>query len=763
MIKRKPVKTANRETVGLRRLVSGILAGMLAASFLCAPVSAEELPLEDYGYDYDCFLPSEEEWANEAAGAGLLEEESDPEILMTDGWDESLYQLDEEGAVNAGGSGEAAAGKALYFIPHQDDDLLTFAGGIMKDLQDGREVYVVLCTDGRSSKVFEAINRDLRKKKKSPLTISGFIAARDREFRGSLQALGVPASNIIIPGDRLVDGTTSIQMDRLTALIMRYVDRYPGAAVRANMPVTSEAAVHTDHGDIGIAVADLVNDGQISEALFFMDSYKYEGYLNNGLPVMTAYPEDFRTEWSVVERVRFNSAVQAYRYGSEYGIGYRSSANLFNKLLEDPHSYCYAYHPDGVVRFGGNQRYQTAQNAADGTTLEGISKANFMSPACLAAGEDLAPEAMEGKTASCPDSEGILVYNNAVVAPHCGAGTDPEQKGSPDQPGGTLVIAYGGNFPDALAAASLDCEIMLTKTASLSPEARAEILRTLPGRIVVMGSGGVVSENVVQAIRTLGQTVTPDELARYRGNAETAAVAGGVSDSYGAETVNSAGVLSLVYSPEIIRCGGNNRYETALEVVRRLGFHSTTGTAIITTGKNYADAVSIAPYAARTGSPILLASKGDLTPAGYDLLRSLGDSCSQVLLVGASGVVSETCRRNLEEMGKTVIRLSGNDRYETSAAVAEYSLSSGIGLSMNFVSLAVGTNFPDALIAGPITANNGSVLLLCHNEAKKWSRGLRLIAAHKDEIASSGYRLALFGSEGVVSRATKEFALCAMS
>ena len=55
-------------------------------------------------------------------------------------------------------------------------------------------------------------------------------------------------------------------------------------------------------------------------------------------------------------------------------------------------------------------------------------------------------------------------------------------------------------------------------------------------------------------------------------------------------------------------------------------------------------------------------------------------------------------------------RLSGRDRFATSAAVAERSLSEGLGLRTPRV--ATGWAFPDALAAGPAAAADGSVLLL---------------------------------------------------
>jgi putative cell wall-binding protein len=63
-----------------------------------------------------------------------------------------------------------------------------------------------------------------------------------------------------------------------------------------------------------------------------------------------------------------------------------------------------------------------------------------------------------------------------------------------------LYLATGSNFPDALAGAaaagSQDAPILLVKKDSIPAATAAEIARLNPGRIIVLGSSGVVSETV---------------------------------------------------------------------------------------------------------------------------------------------------------------------------------------------------------------------------------------------------------------------------
>jgi len=145
------------------------------------------------------------------------------------------------------------------------------------------------------------------------------------------------------------------------------------------------------------------------------------------------------------------------------------------------------------------------------------------------------------------------------------------------------------------------------------------------------------------------------------------------------------------------------------------------------------------------------------------VLNSVKSKVKEILIIGGSNVVSKTCENKLKKMGYSVMRLEGQNRYETSVAVADFCISgSDAPLNTGCISLATGTNFPDALIAGPITANNGSVLILTNSKASKWKSGLSFLAEHKEEIAEAGYNFRIFGSEGAVSRAAKELALCAV-
>lgn len=167
-------------------------------------------------------------------------------------------------------------------------------------------------------------------------------------------------------------------------------------------------------------------------------------------------------------------------------------------------------------------------------------------------------------------------------------------------------------------------------------------------------------------------------------------------------------VSSKVYAESAVsgeRISGDDRYQTSINI-SRAGWpvSSTSGVAVIATGKDFPDALSAAPLAKKYDAPILLAGSNVLDqPLRNELTRLM---IKKVYIVGGPGVVSVDIENKLVDMGIECIRLYGNDRYETSAAVANE-----IG-EVSQVVLATGLNFPDALSIAPWAASSGVPILL---------------------------------------------------
>ena len=142
----------------------------------------------------------------------------------------------------------------------------------------------------------------------------------------------------------------------------------------------------------------------------------------------------------------------------------------------------------------------------------------------------------------------------------------------------------------------------------------------------------------------------------------------------------------------------------------------------------------MSPYAFASGSPVVLCDKSSgLTAGAMGTIRS--KKYSKAVIVGGTAAVPAAVERQLRSAGvKNITRLSGATRYETSTKIADFELESGLGFTMDGVLLATGSNFPDALAAGPLAGRSRSPLLLVDPGA---SYASGYLSAHRGEVRSA--------------------------
>ncbi|MFL0246248.1 cell wall-binding repeat-containing protein [Candidatus Clostridium stratigraminis] len=154
------------------------------------------------------------------------------------------------------------------------------------------------------------------------------------------------------------------------------------------------------------------------------------------------------------------------------------------------------------------------------------------------------------------------------------------------------------------------------------------------------------------------------------------------------------------------RLYGADRYHTAIAVAR--ANWTSSDYAVITCGTNFPDALCAAPLAKAYDAPTILTAPKGLDPDVITLLKDL--KVKNVFIVGGTGVVTVNVENQLKALSIKITRLSGSDRFGTSAAVAA-ALKSKLGTITN-IAVAPGANFPDALSISSIAANLGMPILL---------------------------------------------------
>lgn len=233
-------------------------------------------------------------------------------------------------------------------------------------------------------------------------------------------------------------------------------------------------------------------------------------------------------------------------------------------------------------------------------------------------------------------------------------------------PVSAVYVATGKAYPDALAggpvASRAGAPVLLVDPGSVPAVVRSELRRLAPEKIFVLGGTGAVSDGVVEELKGL--------------------------------------------SPSVLRLSGSNRYETAVAASQE-GWDSAP-TVFLASGRGFPDALGGGAAAAHKDAPLLLTDVDSLVAPTRDELTRLAPSTVYVLggRVALNDSVVSAVKSTLP--GANVVRLSGADRYETSAEIAQAIWPNGAG-AMFF---ATGMNFPDALSGTPAAHVNGAPLLL---------------------------------------------------
>jgi putative cell wall-binding protein len=155
------------------------------------------------------------------------------------------------------------------------------------------------------------------------------------------------------------------------------------------------------------------------------------------------------------------------------------------------------------------------------------------------------------------------------------------------------------------------------------------------------------------------------------------------------------------------RLAGDSRSLTAVEISKE-GWPSGSNAVILAREDNFPDALAGAVLAAAYDAPILLTSSKTLTPATASEIERL--QAQTVYILGGTNAISADIETALAAK-YTVQRITGGDRYETSANIAKY-LQQNDKLQTQKAVVAYAQNFPDALAVSSWAAQNGVPILL---------------------------------------------------
>ncbi|WP_299744225.1 cell wall-binding repeat-containing protein [uncultured Rossellomorea sp.] len=224
----------------------------------------------------------------------------------------------------------------------------------------------------------------------------------------------------------------------------------------------------------------------------------------------------------------------------------------------------------------------------------------------------------------------------------------------------TVVLANGQTFPDALAggplAYKMSAPILLTYKNRLPSETLQEIERLQAKHIYILGGTGAIDATIESILKKKKMKIT--------------------------------------------RIGGDDRFQTAAKIASYL----PSKKAIVANGRNFPDALAVAPYAAKNGVPIVLTEASTLPSS----TKKITDQKVETIIVGGNGVISSGVESELPD----TTRYGGINRYETVRNIIE-----GLPMEKKRAYVATGTNFADALSGSVLAAKENASILLVKKEA----------------------------------------------
>lgn len=218
----------------------------------------------------------------------------------------------------------------------------------------------------------------------------------------------------------------------------------------------------------------------------------------------------------------------------------------------------------------------------------------------------------------------------------------------------------------------------------------------------------------------------------------------------------------------VVRVSGSDRYDTSLEVAKRLTYDKdvTPGTSnlFITGGEGAADAMSISPVAATksdgvgsdtvygTGNvtPILVVPKDSVKRSTREFI---GDFKGQGYIIGGESTVSTNAYRDLNQaMPQKITRIAGSDRFDTNVQILDKFYSKSDSTNKTIVVggaiFASGDNkfLVDAQTAGPLAASKNAPIVLAGSKLTNDQVDLL-----KNDGLLSGLHSGIYQVGGVVS------------
>ena len=227
------------------------------------------------------------------------------------------------------------------------------------------------------------------------------------------------------------------------------------------------------------------------------------------------------------------------------------------------------------------------------------------------------------------------------------------------------ILAYGENFPDALAASPLakkyNAPILLTESSSITPITKQTLIDLQVKNVFIIGGTAVVSGNVENQLKSMNI------------------------------------VVSRIY--------GQTQYDTAIKVAEQI---TTPTTLFVCTSSDFSDALSISPMASLKQAPIILVPNDSILPDSVKSYITANNSITKTYVIGNSDTIND----NIANQFPNVERIGGNTKYDRNInIISKFNFS----LNGDNAYFATGNIFADALTGTALASKTNSPIVLVDN------------------------------------------------
>ncbi|WP_100333321.1 cell wall-binding repeat-containing protein [Bacillus alkalisoli] len=255
-----------------------------------------------------------------------------------------------------------------------------------------------------------------------------------------------------------------------------------------------------------------------------------------------------------------------------------------------------------------------------------------------------------------------------------------------------IILTRGNEFADALAgvplAHKLNAPMLLTRSNLLPNGVKEEIVRLGATKVIMLGGTLAINSSIEEELKEL--------------------------------------------NIEMERIFGQDRYETASRIAEKV-VGGKVDKAVLVNGRDFPDALSVAPFAAKQNMPILLTRQNVLPEATSKAIRNI--DVKELYVIGGQLAVSDEITKLLPKH----TRISGSTRYETNVNVMKH-----FNTTSKHAYVATGRQFADALTGSVLASKNQSGILLVGRNLEPYT--INYI------IETSLNQLTVFGGELAISQ-----------